>query len=168
MKYCCLHVFPSPCNASSSFHRRLARDHDREPAASFSSRRLRESQAMNELSPGDVRYDNIGYFSWAAAQRRPRATALIDLSRAEPVELSYCKLEERLNRFASLTARLGLKPGDRLAMSVGNRYEFVEIMYGAMRAGVVPVPLNTRLGADTLDYIIRNAGCVAAVVEPAA
>src|SRR5205823_19444 len=38
--------------------------------------------------------------------------------------------------------------------------------YGAMRAGVVPVPLNTRIGADTLDYIIRDANCIAAVVEP--
>ena len=67
-----------------------------------------------------------------------------------------------------LTARLGLKPGDRLAMSVGNRFEFIEIMYGAMRAGVVPVPLSTRLGADVLEYIVKDAGCVAAVVEPAA
>jgi len=77
---------------------------------------------MNELSPSDVRYDNLGYFSWAAAQRRPRATALIDLSRAVPIELTYGEMEERLDRFASLMVRLGLKPGDRLAMSVGNRY----------------------------------------------
>ncbi len=123
---------------------------------------------MTELSPGDLRYDNIGYFSWAAAKRRPQATALIDLSRAEPVEVSYGRLEERLDRFARLTARLGLKPGDRLAMSIGNRYEFIEIMYGAMRAGVVPVPLNTRLGAEVLDYILRDSACAAAVVEPAA
>src|SRR5262249_1555635 len=44
----------------------------------------------------------------------------------------------------------------------------VEIMYGAMRAGVVPVPLNTKLGSDALDYIIRNAECAGAVVEPLA
>jgi len=122
---------------------------------------------MSELRPGDVRYDNIGYFSWAAAQRRPQATALIDLSRAQPIEVSYGKLDERLDRFAGLTTRLGLKPGDRLAMSIGNRYEFVEIMYGAMRAGVVPVPLNTRLGTDVLEYILRDSACVAAVVDPA-
>jgi acyl-CoA synthetase (AMP-forming)/AMP-acid ligase II len=120
------------------------------------------------LTPDDIRYDNIGYFSWEAAQRRPAATALIDLSRDQPVEIIYGRLEEHLDRFAALTKRLGLKPGDRLAMSVGNRFEFIEIMYGAMRAGVVPVPLSTRLGVDTLDYIIRDAGCVAAVVEPAA
>ncbi|MBV9246201.1 MAG: acyl--CoA ligase, partial [Methylobacteriaceae bacterium] len=46
------------------------------------------------------------------------------------------------------------------------RFEFIEVMYGAMRSGVVPVPLNTKLGADNLDYVVRDAGCVAAVVEP--
>ncbi len=43
-----------------------------------------------------------------------------------------------------------------------------EVMYGAMRAGVVPVPLNTKLGADTLEYTIKDAACVGAVVEPGA
>ena len=89
---------------------------------------------MTQLTPDDIRYDNIGYFSWAAAQRRPASTALIDLSHDLPIEITYGRLEERLDRFAALTKRLGLNPGDRLAMSVGNRFEFIEIMYGAMRA----------------------------------
>ncbi len=122
---------------------------------------------MTALSKGDRRYDNLGYFSWSAAQRRPEAVAIIDLSRHEPVEVSYVLLDERLDRFAALLKSLGVGPGDRMAMAVGNRFEFIEIMYGAMRAGVVPVPLNTRLGAETLEYIIRDAGCIAAVVEPA-
>ena len=122
---------------------------------------------MTELSPGDRRYDNIGYFSWAAAQDRPDALAIIDLSRDPPVEITYRRLEERLDRLAALTRRLGLVPGDRLAMAVGNRFEFIEAMYGAMRAGIVPVPLNTRQAADGLDYIVKDAACVAALVEPA-
>ena len=51
-------------------------------------------------------------------------------------------------------------------MAVGNHFEFIEVMYGAMRAGIVPVPLNTKLGADVLEYILNDAHCVAAVVEP--
>jgi long-chain acyl-CoA synthetase len=42
------------------------------------------------------------------------------------------------------------------------------VMYGAMRAGIVPVPLNTRQGPDTLAYILRDSGCRAAIVEPGA
>ena len=123
---------------------------------------------MTELSPGDRRYDNIGYFSWAAAKDWPDALAIIDLSRDPPVEITYRRLEERLDRMAALTRRLGLVPGDRLAMAVGNRFEFIEAMYGAMRAGIVPVPLNTRQAPDGLDYIVKDAGCVAALVEPQA
>jgi long-chain acyl-CoA synthetase len=122
--------------------------------------------SMFALTKDDRRYDNLGYFSWAAAQRRADAVAIIDLSADRPVEISYRRLDERLDRFAALTRKLGLRAGDRLAMAVGNRFEFIEIMYGAMRAGIVPVPLNTRSGAETLDYIIRDANCLAAVVEP--
>src|SRR5215469_920189 len=116
----------------------------------------------------DRRRDNLGYFFREAVPRFPGKTALIDLSSAKPREVSYRELDERHDRVAALLTARGLKPGDCFAMAVGNRFEFVEIMYGAMRAGIVPVPLNTRLGADTLDYIVRNAGCLAAVVEPGA
>src|SRR5713226_5479842 len=116
----------------------------------------------------DRRRDNLGYFFSEAVQRFSEKTALIDLSGAAPREVSYRELDERHDRVAALLTDRGLEPGDRLAMAVGNRFEFVEIMYGAMRAGIVPVPLNTRLGAETLDFTIRNAGCVAAIVEPGA
>src|SRR5215212_105591 len=124
--------------------------------------------AIPALSPEDVRWNNLGYWNHPAARQYPEHIALIDLSRNPVRMLRYRELDERLDRTAAMTVRLGLKPGDRLAMSVTNRLEFIEIMFGAMRAGVVPVPLNTKLGPDTLDYIIRDAGCVAAVVEDAA
>jgi long-chain acyl-CoA synthetase len=114
----------------------------------------------------DRKSDNLGYWCSQAAARYPDRLAFIDLSRESPREVTYREIDERMNRVASLLAREGLAPGRRMAMAVGNRFEFVEIMYGAMRAGVVPVPLNTRLGADTLDYILRDAAVEAAFVEP--
>ncbi|MBL8672480.1 MAG: acyl--CoA ligase [Alphaproteobacteria bacterium] len=113
----------------------------------------------------DKRANNLGYFSQAAARAHPGRVALVDLSGQQPRQVRYAELEDRLDRFAAVIAGLGLKPGDRMAMCIGNRFEFVEVMYGAMRAGIVPVPLNTRLGADTLAFTIADAGCVAAVVD---
>src|SRR5262249_6783548 len=55
---------------------------------------------------------------------------------------------------------------ERIAMLIGNRTEFIEFFFGAMRMGAIPLPLNTRLAADTLAHIIGSAGCVAAVVDP--
>jgi len=111
-------------------------------------------------------HDNLGYYFRPSAKRNPDKVALIDLSPATPREVTYAELDRRLDRFASLLTGLGLKPGDRMAMSIGNRFEFVEVMYGAMRAGIVPVPLNTKLGPDTIAFTLENSGCTAAVVEP--
>ena len=110
---------------------------------------------------------NLGYFSAAAAARGPDAIALIDLSGEAERVVRYTELEDRLDRVASLLSARGLGPGARLAMCVGNRFEFVEVMFGAMRAGVVPVPLNTRQGAPVIAHILADAGCEAAIVEPA-
>ncbi|MFV1988630.1 MAG: class I adenylate-forming enzyme family protein [Gemmatimonadota bacterium] len=114
------------------------------------------------------RRDNLGYWYDEALAEHPDRVCLIDLSGASAREITYRELDARMNRVATLITEAGLCAGDRIAMAIGNRFEFVEIMYGAMRAGVVPVPLNTRQGADVLDYIIRDAACEAAFVEPAA
>ena len=114
----------------------------------------------------DRRERNLGYYSHDAALRFPERTAMIDLCGDAGRVVTYRELEERLDRFAALITRLGLGPGDRLAMALGNRFEFIEIMYGAIRAGVVPVPLNTKLGAETLATIIDDSDAVAAIVEP--
>ncbi len=141
----------------------------------------------------DRQRDNLGYWCARPVAECPEKVALVDLSTRSSAgsadtgrgpsgaardagsgapaatdarEVTYAELDRRLDRVASLLTDRGLRPGDRLAMAVGNRFEFVEIMYGAMRAGAVPVPLNYKLGADVLDYVIRDAGCVAAFVEP--
>ena len=57
---------------------------------------------------------------------------------------------------ARLLARLGVAPGERVGMLVGNRVEFIEFFFGAMRAGAIPVLLNTRLAADTLRHIFAR------------
>jgi long-chain acyl-CoA synthetase len=120
------------------------------------------------MTSADARAGNLGYFSSASAARFPDKVALIDLSRDPPREMTYAELERRLDRVAATLAGLGLRSGDRFAMSIGNRIEFVEIMFGAMRAGIVPVPLNTKLGPDTLRYVIEDSGCAGAAVELAA
>jgi len=120
------------------------------------------------FAAGDPRAENMGYWSSIAARHGPERIAMIDLTGEAERILRYAELEERMDRFAALLAQAGLKPGDRLAMCVGNRFEFVEVMYGAMRAGVVPVPLNVKLGAETLAYILKDSDCRGAVIEPAA
>jgi acyl-CoA synthetase (AMP-forming)/AMP-acid ligase II len=111
---------------------------------------------------------NLGYWAHRAALEHPERTSIIDLADGER-RLTHAQLEARLERVASaLTALLNLKPGDRIAVGIGNRSEFVEVFFGAMRAGLVPIPLNLRQGRAHLEHALTDSGCVAAVVQPAA
>ena len=112
--------------------------------------------------------NNLGYFSHQAARRYPDEVAIFDLSQGSVREVTYSELDERMNRVASLLAAHRLEQGDRLAICIGNRFEFVEVMYGMMRAGAVPVPINVKLGREAIEYILKDSGCRGAIVEPTA
>ena len=114
----------------------------------------------------DRKHDNLGYWCAGPVRQMPDAVAIVDLSGGHERTITYGALDVELDRFAAWTLRAGLAPGDRLAMVVGNRYEFVVAMYGAMRAGIVPVPVATKIGPDILRYILKDAECRAAIVEP--
>jgi long-chain acyl-CoA synthetase len=109
---------------------------------------------------------NLGFFFDDAVARLPDKVAIIDLFGESERRSTYRQLDQRMNAVAAMLARLGVRPGERLAMLIGNRTEFLEVFFGAMRMGAIPLPLNTRLAADTLAGIVAEAGCVAAVVDP--
>ena len=95
-------------------------------------------------------------FEAHAKDTRP---ALIDLRDPEsPREVSYPELDRLCNAVARGLAKAGLGPGDRIGILSLNRAEFVVLLLGAMRCGVVPVPINVKLAADTVAYIVSDAG----------
>ena len=114
------------------------------------------------------RKTNLGYFFAASVERFPQKVAVIDLYGGRERQITYAELDERADRVAGLLQTRGVKPGERVGMIVGNRVEFLEIFFGAMRAGAIPVAINTRLARDTLKFILEDAECVAAFVEPEA
>lgn len=120
------------------------------------------------MAPAGPRDGNLGYLCYRVARATPEALALIDLSGAVERRIDFAELDARMDRVAALASGRGLQPGDRVAMAVGNRFEFVEVMFGLMRAGLVPVPLNVKLGLDQLRHVVADSGCAAAIVEPAA
>jgi long-chain acyl-CoA synthetase len=111
---------------------------------------------------------NLGYFFRDSVRRFPDRVAIIDLHGGRERKVTYAQLDERADRAAGLVRRLGVKPGERVGMIVGNRVEFLEIFFGAMRAGAIPVAINTRLARDTLKFILEDAECRAAFVDPEA
>jgi long-chain acyl-CoA synthetase len=111
---------------------------------------------------------NLGYFFAQSVARVPHKTAIYDLYGGTERQVTYALLDERADRVAGLLHGLGVRAGERVGMIVGNRSEFLEIFFGTMRTGAIPVPINTRLARDTLKFILEDAQCRAVFVEPAA
>src|SRR5690606_23326298 len=59
---------------------------------------------------------------------------------------TYREMAGRVARLASgLETRLGLRPGDRVALAMSNCPEFYEVLFGCWHAGLVAVPMNAKL-----------------------
>jgi long-chain acyl-CoA synthetase len=93
--------------------------------------------------------------------------AVIDLFDAErPREISFAALNAGCDAVARGLRRDGLGPGDRVGILALNRVEFLEVLFGAMRAGCVPVPINAKLPADQVRFIVADAGARLVFCDP--
>src|SRR5689334_1605349 len=113
------------------------------------------------------RASNLGFFFDASVRALPDKVAIIDLFGGRERQITYRALDRRMDRVAAMLAERGARVGERIGVLVGNRVEFIEVFFGAMRLGAVPVILNMRLAADTLTAIFADAGCRIAVIDPA-
>jgi 4-hydroxybenzoate-CoA ligase len=71
--------------------------------------------------------------------------------------LSYGDLQADTCRAANMLARLGIRREERIAMVMLDTIEFPILFLGAIRAGIIPVPLNTLLTAEHYGYILKDA-----------
>src|SRR6266852_5560881 len=71
-------------------------------------------------------------------------------------ELSYGALQQQSRRLANLLRRLGVRREERVAMIMLDTVDFPVVFLGAIRAGVVPVPLNTLLTSDQYAYVLAD------------
>ena len=71
-------------------------------------------------------------------------------------ELTYGELQKQTCRLANLLHRLGVRREERIAMVMLDTVDFPVVFLGAIRAGVVPVPLNTLLIAEQYAYILAD------------
>jgi long-chain acyl-CoA synthetase len=80
--------------------------------------------------------------------------ALIDGDRT----ITYQELADRCARLAVALAELGVQRGDRVALLAANGHRYLEAFFGLPAAGIVLVPLNTRLAPAELAHIVQHSG----------
>jgi 4-hydroxybenzoate-CoA ligase len=71
-------------------------------------------------------------------------------------ELTYRDLQQQSCRVANMLRRLGVRREERVAMIMLDTVDFPAVFLGAIRAGVVPVPLNTLLTSDQYAYVLAD------------
>ncbi len=71
-------------------------------------------------------------------------------------KLTYAELQDASARAASMLARLGIEQENRIAMVMLDTVDFPVLFWGAVRAGIIPVLLNTRLTAEQYRYLFAD------------
>jgi acyl-CoA synthetase (AMP-forming)/AMP-acid ligase II len=71
---------------------------------------------------------------------------------------SYAEMNARVNRAAGMLGSLGLGEGDRVALLTCNGHEFLEAFFSIAKIGLVAVPVNWRLTAREVSYILKDCG----------
>lgn len=89
-----------------------------------------------------------------SAAARPSAVAIVHRTG----RTTWAELDAAVDAVAASLRARGLAPGDRVALLMGNRPEFVVGYFGALRAGMVAVPLNAGLTAHELVARLTDAG----------
>lgn len=84
----------------------------------------------------------------------PDREALLDAGSGR--RYSYAELNARANRLANFLRDLGVQKGDRVSILAYNSVVYVDLLYGLAKIGAIFAPLNWRLTARELTYIIND------------
>ncbi|MGN9837082.1 acyl-CoA synthetase [Nonomuraea sp. H19] len=107
---------------------------------------------------------NSGIGGWPArrAQLTPDRTAFVFDDRS----LTYSEVHERVTRVAARLRDSGVRAGDRVAYLGPNHTAFAETMFATHVLGGIFVPLNFRLAAPEIDYMLGHCGAKILVYAP--
>src|SRR5512138_2290222 len=89
-----------------------------------------------------------------AAAMFAQRTAIIDGDR----KFTYGEFAERAHRLAGLVRDIGIEPGDRVAALCVNSHMMLEMHNGVAMTGAALVPINIRLSAGEIAYILQHSG----------
>lgn len=98
-----------------------------------------------------------------AAERNPHLVALAEANR----RLTYGEWTRQVIKLADALVSLGIRHGDRVAISMRNSIDFATCLYAPQMLGAVAVPFNFRLKPDTIDHVLKDSGAKAMIVDDA-
>ena len=92
---------------------------------------------------------------------RQDKTAVID----EQGRYTYAELAKLVNQAANALKDLGIRKTERVAMAMVDTIEFPAIFWGCIKAGIVPIPLNTLLSSGEYEYILKDSNATTLIIS---
>jgi fatty-acyl-CoA synthase len=105
---------------------------------------------------------NIGEWTTRWAARYPNEPYI----KYGDLELTKREFNIRINRLANAFQESGIKKGDRVAILMGNSNIFLEILFALSKIGSIMVPLNFRLAAPELEFILNDSEPIMLIYSP--
>ncbi len=97
------------------------------------------------------------------AERQYAARTAI-VSRGE--RFTYAQFADRSARLAGALRNAGIEPGERVAFLGTNSHRLLEAYYGVLEAGAILLPLNIRLSAAELAFVLEDSGAAMLFIDP--
>jgi long-chain acyl-CoA synthetase len=116
-----------------------------------------------ESSPASSAANNLAALLVRSAHRYPTLPAL---AVGDRVLHDYATLARRAALLAAALRAAGLSPGDRVALVAKNGSEYIETLLACWHAGLCAVPVNSKLHANELVYVLQHSGARWAFVDP--
>ncbi|PAV28841.1 o-succinylbenzoate--CoA ligase [Virgibacillus profundi] len=108
---------------------------------------------FSALTPLDWKRRAVKYY--------PQKTAIIDGKK----QFTYKEFGERINRLSIALNEAGIQEGDHVAVMLPNTHYMLESFYGICQLGAVMVPLNYRISAADMEYIIKHSDAKMLIVD---
>ncbi|MCO5315617.1 MAG: AMP-dependent synthetase/ligase [Solirubrobacterales bacterium] len=129
---------------------------------------MEASQALSEASGGpgpEPEHENL--FAAFRATVKRRGDALAIRSEDEQVEMTWNELSDRVNRIAGGLDSINVSRGEKIAIVMGNRSEFMACDLAAVALGALPFSIYRTLPPDQIRYVIEDSGATVVIVESA-
>ena len=105
---------------------------------------------------------NLGTFLTDSAARNPRKLAFA----LKHGGIAYEQLDRSTTLLARRLLQQGQKPGDRIAIHWPNAIEAVKLFFACFKAGLVAVPVNARMKAPEIAYVLQHSKCTMYFAHP--
>ncbi|WP_261133959.1 AMP-binding protein [Bacillus sp. Marseille-Q3570] len=104
---------------------------------------------------------NLGKLLEFAVKRHPNKTAVVQGEE----RLTYSQLERQVSLVASSLQKIGIKQQDRIIVCLKNRLENVLTYWALQKLGAIYTPINFRLSAKEVEYVVNDAEAKAVIYE---